>query len=173
MSESRFRFLEITGSVRRPTMVPVEEEPRAEPVARVRFRVAETIGGPGAELGYFNCPGGIAVDAESNIYVADSRNHRIQKITPHGEVYGLGGEGLLLCPQGVAVDNMGSLYIVEQGANRLQKFGPRGQWLFAIGGPPPVIDYRELYTTVIERWWGADPSGVFARRYPALDLVRA
>jgi uncharacterized protein (DUF1501 family) len=45
--------------------------------------------------------------------------------------------------------------------------------LFAIGGPPPVIDYRELYTTVIERWWGADASGVFARRYKPVELLRA
>ena len=43
MSESRFRFLEITGSVRRPKMVTVEEEPRAEPVARIKnfYRIGD------------------------------------------------------------------------------------------------------------------------------------
>jgi DNA-binding beta-propeller fold protein YncE len=97
--------------------------------------VAETIGSFGTELGRFSRPGGIAVDAESNLYVADSCNHRVQKITPAGEVYGLGGEGLLLYPQGVAVDHVRSIYVVEHGANRLQKFGPRGQWLLAVGGP--------------------------------------
>ena len=51
VSESRFRFLEITGSVRRPNAPVIEEEPKVEPVARVSFRVAETIGGFGAELG--------------------------------------------------------------------------------------------------------------------------
>jgi uncharacterized protein (DUF1501 family) len=42
-----------------------------------------------------------------------------------------------------------------------------------IGGPAPTTDFRELYTTVIERWWGADSSGVFSRRYKSLDLIRA
>lgn len=42
-----------------------------------------------------------------------------------------------------------------------------------IGGPAPVVDSRSLWTTVIERWWGASADGVFPRRYPALDLLRA
>ncbi|APV50633.1 hypothetical protein BWI17_13610 [Betaproteobacteria bacterium GR16-43] len=42
-----------------------------------------------------------------------------------------------------------------------------------IGGPPPVIDTRSLWTTVIEQWWGASADGVFARRYRPLDLLRA
>ena len=43
----------------------------------------------------------------------------------------------------------------------------------AIGGPPPVIDYRELYTTVIEAWWDGRADGVFDRRFKPLDLLRA
>ncbi|MCJ7752310.1 MAG: hypothetical protein MUQ65_14690, partial [Armatimonadetes bacterium] len=88
MSESRFRYLEVKGRVRR-RMAVVDVKPEAAPVARASFRVAETIGSFGAALGQFSSPGGIAVDRDSNLYVADSRNHRIQKITPHGEVYGL------------------------------------------------------------------------------------
>jgi uncharacterized protein (DUF1501 family) len=42
-----------------------------------------------------------------------------------------------------------------------------------IGGPAPVIDTRRLWTTVIERWWESDASGVFTRRHAALDLLRA
>jgi uncharacterized protein (DUF1501 family) len=45
--------------------------------------------------------------------------------------------------------------------------------VFAIDGPPPVIDNRELYTTIIERWWGADAKGVFDRRFQSLDLLRS
>jgi uncharacterized protein (DUF1501 family) len=41
-----------------------------------------------------------------------------------------------------------------------------------IGGPLPVIDSRRLWATVVERWWGADASGLFARRYAPLDLIR-
>lgn len=42
-----------------------------------------------------------------------------------------------------------------------------------IGGPPPAIDTRRLWTTVVERWWDADASGVFNRGHAPLDLLRA
>jgi uncharacterized protein (DUF1501 family) len=45
--------------------------------------------------------------------------------------------------------------------------------VFQIDGPPPVIDYRALYTTVIEKWWGGSAGGVFAKRFSPLPLVRA
>jgi uncharacterized protein (DUF1501 family) len=35
------------------------------------------------------------------------------------------------------------------------------------------VDTRRLWTTVVERWWGADASGLFARRFPAIDLLKA
>lgn len=41
-----------------------------------------------------------------------------------------------------------------------------------IGGPPPVIDYRALYTTVVESWWGGSSSGIFSERFRALDILR-
>ena len=41
----------------------------------------------------FNQPGGIAVDLEGNLYVADSGNHRIRKVTPGGLVSTFAGEG--------------------------------------------------------------------------------
>ncbi|MCA3029468.1 MAG: DUF1501 domain-containing protein [Rhodocyclaceae bacterium] len=45
--------------------------------------------------------------------------------------------------------------------------------VFQIDGPPPVIDYRALYTTVIENWWGGSANGVFAKRFKPLPLLRA
>ncbi len=43
--------------------------------------------------------------------------------------------------------------------------------VFSIDGPPPVIDYRQLYTTIIESWWGGSAAGVFDRRFKTLDLL--
>jgi uncharacterized protein (DUF1501 family) len=42
-----------------------------------------------------------------------------------------------------------------------------------IGGPAPGIDTRQLWTTVVERWWEVDAAGVFNKRYGAIDLLRA
>jgi uncharacterized protein (DUF1501 family) len=50
---------------------------------------------------------------------------------------------------------------------------PESTNVFSISGPPPVIDTRELYATVIERWWGLSSAGVFERRFKPLDLLRA
>ncbi len=42
-----------------------------------------------------------------------------------------------------------------------------------IGGPAPVIDYRELYTTFVESWFGGTSASLFERRFKPLDLLRA
>jgi uncharacterized protein (DUF1501 family) len=34
------------------------------------------------------------------------------------------------------------------------------------------IDFRTLYATVLERWWGMDATAVLRGRYAALDLIR-
>jgi sugar lactone lactonase YvrE len=95
------------------------------------WRVVEVVGGPGAGVGQFASPGGIAVDRLGNLYVADSYNHRVQRITPDGEVAVIGGRGTrpgcFLNPQGVAVDGDFRFYVVEQGNHRVQAFSPRGE----------------------------------------------
>jgi uncharacterized protein (DUF1501 family) len=45
--------------------------------------------------------------------------------------------------------------------------------LYPIGGPVPVIDTRRVWTTVAQRWWNGDASGLFPRRFAELDFLRA
>jgi DNA-binding beta-propeller fold protein YncE len=132
MSESRFHFLEIGRVRRRAVVAPAGEAVLVPPT---RLRLAETIGSFGAALGQFNTPAGLFIDADANVYVADSRNNRVQKITPSGDVYGMGGPGILSLPQAVVVDSTGFIYITELGGHRFRKFGPRGQFVFCMGGP--------------------------------------
>ncbi len=77
-----------------------------------------------AELQY---PGGVAVDAAGNLYIADTQNNRIRKVGTNGLIATVAGNGICghggdgspavsaqLCqPDDVAVDSAGNLYITD------------------------------------------------------------
>lgn len=116
---------------------PVDQEETVEALtgrggeqASPQLRVAEVIGSRGTRAGQFNFPTGLALDCSGVLYVADSYNHRLQRITPNGGVALVGsrggGRGQFLSPQGVATDARSAFYVVEQGNNRVQKFSAQG-----------------------------------------------
>ncbi|MEI7027535.1 fibronectin type III domain-containing protein [Paenibacillus sp. y28] len=95
-------------------------------------------GGPGGGLGEFYTPKGIAVDSDGNLYVADSGNARIQKLTAATGgwsewVYegAIPGEGLgeFSYPSGVTTDNERNLYVADYDNHRIQKLNAAtGEW---------------------------------------------
>ena len=104
--------------------------------------VVSTFAGSGTE-GYkdtgteakFDGPRGVTVDSSGNLYVADSGNHRIRKITSTGVVTTLAGsteghhdatgtEAQFDNPFGVAVDSSGNLYVADSNNNRIRKITP-------------------------------------------------
>lgn len=88
----------------------------------------------------FDSPHGVAVDGSRNVYVVDTNNSTIRKITPTGEVTtlagmagqsgsadGLGGEARFNLPQGVAVDSAGNVYVADTYNYTIRKITPEGK----------------------------------------------
>jgi NHL repeat len=95
-------------------------------------------GGP-AIRARLSLPSGIAVDRGGDLYVADTGNNRVRKVTRDGIITtvagsgspGLAGEGgpasgaELFGPRGLAFDRAGDLYIADEGNNRVRKLSLR------------------------------------------------
>jgi sugar lactone lactonase YvrE len=87
----------------------------------------------------FYSPQNMAVDSSSNIFVADTQNSVIRKITPSGTVSvfagtpgvfgsmdGTGSGALFSGPQGVAVDSAGNVYVADTGNSTIRVITPGG-----------------------------------------------
>lgn len=100
-------------------------------------------GSPGLRDGYaqdaaFDTPCGIVVDKDGNLFVADTGNDAIRKITSQGEVTtfaggsgergdGAGTDAGFDRPMGIAVTHDGFLFVTDQGGSRIRRITPEGE----------------------------------------------
>lgn len=115
--------------------------------------LAGSLGGTGNADGTgpaaaFDVPQSVAVDRTGNVYVADSGNSTIRKITAAGVVTtlagiagmpgdadGTGGAAQLADPEGVAVDDAGNVYVADSFNRTIRVITPSGAVTTLAGSP--------------------------------------
>ncbi|WP_019637719.1 stalk domain-containing protein [Paenibacillus fonticola] len=87
----------------------------------------------------FNGPSGIDIDKNGNLYIADTDNHRVRKISKDGTVTTIAGDGIIgdedstgtrarfYHPQDVAVASDGTLYVADTLNHLIRQITPDGQ----------------------------------------------
>lgn len=114
--------------------------------------LAETTGSTDdtGNLARFNSPNAVAVDDDGNVYVADTNNHTIRKITAEGvtsTLAGLAGNtgstddtgslARFILPKGIAVEANGNIVVADTGNLTIRKITQAGV-VTTIGGSPGV-----------------------------------
>lgn len=113
----------------------------------------------------FNLPGGLTVDASSNLFVGDTGNQTIRKLTWNGTNWvvttigglpgvaghagGYGDNSRFTNPKGISVDSLGHIFVADDG-------GSPGSTIFssAISGGVPIVNgsgqsYSGLITVIL------------------------
>jgi hypothetical protein len=121
--------------------------------------LAGLAGSPGSSDGTnsdarFNNPRGVAVDGAGVLYVTDTDNHTLRKLTPqgtnwvvstlagsagnHGSVDATNTDALFWRPHGISVDKQGNLFVAEHDSDLIRKVTPVGtNWVVTtVAGVP-------------------------------------
>lgn len=92
------------------------------------------------QAGKFDGPQGVGLDANGNVYIADTGNDRVQKFDSQGNFIMQFGNTTLPdrndfmdSPNDVAVDSAGNIYVTDTNNQRIQKFNSNGGLVLSWG----------------------------------------
>lgn len=153
---AQFRFPQGIAVDRNGTLYVADTENSTIRVVHPGGIVTTMAGNPAPNVGnadgigsaaQFDQPTGIAVDENGNVFVADTFNQAIRRITPDGHVTtlagnskrtgsltsgitgstdGTGAAALFTNPQGVAVDPTDNVYVADTDNNTIRRISPSG-----------------------------------------------
>ena len=122
--------------------------------------------GPSA---WFNAPSSVAADSAGDVYVADTGNHTIRKITAAGVVTtlagsaglagradGVGAAARFWYPLGVATDSAGNVYVTDNFNHLIRKISPAGA-VTTLAGSAGVVGQADGMGSAASFW---NPSGI-------------
>jgi sugar lactone lactonase YvrE len=115
----------------------------------------------------FNTPSGLAIANDGNLFLADTGNNRIRKVTPEGQVSTVAGDGIagysdgpasqaqFNGPIGVAVDTRGNVYVADTYNDRIRMITTDGQVSTIAGAGTPGYADGDRTTSLFDT-----PSGI-------------
>jgi serine/threonine protein kinase/transcriptional regulator with XRE-family HTH domain len=158
---ARSALTALAGAVLAVSVISLWAESRPQN-ASASFRPVTGWGRPVVGAPPLSSPGGVAVDRQGNVFVADTGHDQIRKFSPRGLVMatwgGQGsGPGQYLSPAGVAVDRRGNVYVADTLNNRIQELSARGQPIATWGGLGAGFrQFNSPYAVAVTAWQVAD-----------------
>ncbi len=120
----------------------------------------------------FNNPSGVAIDSTGNLYVADTFNHTIRKITPaglattfagveqsSGTADGTGSAALFNNPTGLALDSSGNLYVADTANSTIRRITSTGA-VSTFAGLPSISGHKNSDGTAGNDAWFNQPQAL-------------
>ncbi|WP_296946370.1 hypothetical protein [uncultured Massilia sp.] len=139
-------------------------EPASATIRKVTPQgVVTTLAGSAGAVGYadaagaaarFNLPSRLETDADANVYVTDTGNAVVRRITPAGLVTTVAGNGTcgsrdgtgtdaqFCAPRGIALDRRGNLWVADSGNHTVRRIAPSGA-VGTVAGSPGVCGSRD------------------------------